>query len=329
MNSQKFGLVNLIKNAKQGARRARHQTKARQLDSQHKNNNMNLNINAVKEHAKTALIHLKDPWTLSWTVSGLLAITIPVITWSVQKGSYYNAYGYANEQEEQQRQYYENQDANDDGNNNNNNNYYSTYKECSWFNWPCRKRQYYYATMDSGDGDNEDGNGSQVLPNWYLFLGGLEQSEEMSQWKEENTGVRNASTGPSAGIEFVYVSTLLLFTALFAYGAMTIAKKQSTSNLVVFLVVAASISLMNLVGSAQGLVSSDDRDMEDSYYGWYGQMGVLIVYTNFWIMLFSIGYLIAFRVRSYLKQKADQNGDITDEEASKYQNYNAPKVEMS
>jgi type II secretory pathway pseudopilin PulG len=294
---------------------------------------MNLNINAVKGHAKTALMHLKDPWTLSWIISGLLAVLIPVIIWSVQRGSYYNAYGYANEVEEQQRQYYQNQ--NDDGNNNNNNNnnnnsYYSTYKECSWFNWPCRKRQYYYATMDSGDGgDDANENGTQQLPNWYLFLGGLENSEEMSQWKEENTGVQSSSNGPSAGIEFVYVSTLLLFTALFAYGAMTIGKKQSTSNLVVFLVVAASVGLMNLVGSAQGIITSDDRDMEDSYYGWYGQMGVLIVYTDFWIMLFSIGYLIAFRVRSYLNQKTDQSGHVADEEATKYQKYDAPKTEIS
>jgi hypothetical protein len=58
-------------------------------------------------------------------------------------------------------------------------------------------------------------------------------------------------------------------------------------------------------------------------------MGVLIVYTNFWIMLFSIGYLIAFRVRSYLNQKTDQNGHVADEEATKYQKYDAPKTEIS
>lgn len=288
-----------------------------------------MNFSALKEHAKMALFHLKDPWTLSWVVSGLLSILIPVITWSVQRGGYYNAYGYAMELEEQQRQYYENGDGNNNNDNNNDDNYYSYYKECSWFNWPCLKRQYYFATMDEGENDNEDENGMQQLPDWYLFLGGAQQSEEMMKWKEENTGIRDASSGTSAGVKFVYVWTLFLFIALLAYGAMTLGKKQHTSNLVVFLVLTTSFAFMNMITSAQGLISDDDKDIENSYYGWYGQAGVLLTYTNFWMMLFSIGYLIAFRVRSYLEQKASQKGDVEEEEASEYQNYNAPEVQMS
>ena len=286
---------------------------------------MNFNVNVVKDHVKTAFVHLKDPWILSWVVSGLLSILIPVITWAVQRGGYYNAYGYAMEQE----QYYENNNNNDNNNdnNNNNNNYYSYYEECSWFNWPCLKRQYLFATMDdreNDNGDEDENDGTQQLPDWYLFLGGAQQSEEMMKWKEENTGIRDASSGTSAGVKFVYVWTLFLFIALLAYGAMTLGKKQHTSNLVVFLVLSASFAFMNMITSAQGLISDDEKDVENSYYGWYGQAGVLLTYSNFWIILFSTGYLIAFRVRSYLERKASQKESV--EEESEYQNYDAPKV---
>lgn len=278
-------------------------------------------------NVRNLLVYLKDPWTVSWLVTSLLAIFIPVIIWSSQRGAYYKNYGYALELEEKKRQYYENRDGNNNRNNNNNN-YYTYYKECSWFNWPCRKRQYYFATME--DRNRQDGNYRQELPGWYIFLGGAEHSEDMMRWKEQNTGIRASATGNTGGIKFVYVWTLALFLALVAYGAVTLGTQQQVRHLEVFLVVAASIALMNLVITAQGVISSDDRDMEDSYYGWYGQMGVLVAYTNFWIMLQSIGFLIAFRIRSYLeKRAAGDKEDMThdgnaEQEGTAYHSYNAP-----
>jgi hypothetical protein len=277
---------------------------------------------------KTILVYLKNPWTASWVVTSLLAIFIPVIIWSSQRGSYYKSYGYAVELEEKQRQYYENRDGN---NGNNNNNYYSYYKECSWFNWPCRKRQYYFATMEDRNRGQQDGNYRQELPGWFIFLGGAEHSEDMLRWKEQNTGMRASSSAESSGgVKFVYTMTLVLFLALVVYGALTLGKNQPVMNLEVFLVVAAVVALMNLVITAQGVISSDDRDMEDSYYGWYGQMGVLVAYTNFWIMLQCLGFLIAFRIRSYLEKrggdKEDIDGDYDDgqNQATSYHNYTAP-----
>jgi hypothetical protein len=279
---------------------------------------------------KNILVYLKDPWTASWIATSILAILIPVIIWSSQRGSYYKSYGYALELEEKKRQYYENRDGNGNNrNNNNNNNYYSYYKECSWFNWPCRKRQYYFATMEDRNRGQQDGNYRQDLPGWYIFLGGAEHSEDMMRWKEQNTGIRaSSSAGSSGGVKFVYVMTLLLFSALVVYGALTLGKKQPVLNLEAFLVVAATVALMNLVITAQGVISSDDRDMEDSYYGWYGQMGVLVAYTNFWIMLQCLGFLVAFRIRSYLERRAGEKEDLGDEYAehnvTAYHNYNAP-----
>ena len=281
----------------------------------------------------SALVHLKDPWTLSWVLSGFLSILIPVITWNVQKGKYYSAYGYALEAEEQQRQYYENQNGNNNNNNGNNNNgnYYNYYKECSWINFSCRKKQYYYATAEERQKAYEEGNMLQELPGWYIFLGGAENSEEMQKWKEENTGQRGNANSSEGGLKFVYTMTLFLFIALVGYGAVTLGKKQPLTNLIALLVITSVVALMNLAMTAQGVISSDDRDMEDSYYGWYGQMGVLIAYTDFWFILFSLAYLIAFRVRSFLEQRGEpKDGDDEEFMDDGAADYKAPsEVQMA
>ena len=308
---------------------------------------MNLPINI---NGKELLGYLKDPWALSWVVSGLLTIFVPIITWNVQKGAYYDAYGYAVEAEDQERYYEEQQNDGDDNNNNNNNNngnYYQIYKECSWINFACRKRQYMYATMDD---NNEDGNNGQVLPNWYIFLGGGDNSEQMQRWKEDNTGERaEGQASTPGGLKFVYAWTIIMFLALWGYGAFALAKKRDVSTLVMLLGISASLGLMNAIMAAQGVISSDDGDMEDSYYGWYGQIGVLMAYTDFWIMLFSFGFLTAFKVRSYLNNKNEKqkqgehdndnegdydefsdHGDKKDYSAAEkgaHQDYTAPVVE--
>ncbi len=160
----------------------------------------------------------------------------------------------------------------------------------------------------------------QELPGWYVILGGTENSEEMQKWKEEQTGVRaeDAMGNPAeGGLKFVYTITLFLFIALLGYGAFTLGgtKKQPLTNLIALLVITSVVAFMNLVMTAQGVISSDDRDLENSYYGWYGQMGVLLAYTDFWFMLFSLAYLIAFRVSAYLEQRAaSKNEDGSNDE---------------
>ena len=36
----------------------------------------------------------------------------------------------------------------------------------------------------------------------------------------------------------------------------------------------------------------EDRIMEDSIYGWYGQIGVLMAYIDFYGLLFCVGFLV-------------------------------------
>lgn len=287
-----------------------------------------MDFHTVKQKAKDAAMYLKDPWTLSWVVSGLVTILVPVIMWNAQSQAYYRQYGVAIEYEQKQRQYeeyYKQQQEANNGNNNNNNNYY-TYKECSFFNIACKKKQYYYATAEERQKAYENGEAVQTYPDWFILFGGYEQSEEMQRWKEENTGVRAEdmiNDGRSSGMKFVYTMTLFLFIALLVFGAISIGNRKNMSQLVIFLVIATVMAFSNLLMAMQGLISSDERMFEESIYGWSGQMGVLMVYTNFWVMLFCIGHIIAIRVKQYMSWKDGEKEDLA-EEGSDYNQYTAP-----
>lgn len=275
-------------------------------------------MNAHIENFKQSLT---DPWMISWLVTGALTITIPLISWGTKRAYYYNMYGYAVYAEDMQRQYEEQYNQNNGSGDNNNNgddySYASYYKECSWINIACKKRQYYYATMNASN-DNGD-RVRQQYPDWFLFFGGYDQSEEMQRWKEENTGVRQEEMNRniSGGMKFVYFSELCLFIALMSYGAFCIMKKQNHSNgFIAVLGVSTVIAFTNILMSTQGLISGDEREMEDSYYGWYGKMEVLLVYFNFFIMLFSLGHITASKVYSYLERQKgakEENYDLEGE----------------
>lgn len=264
---------------------------------------------------------LKDAWALSWIGSGLVSIFIPLIVWGNHRARYFRYVGqalkYEDDQEAAQRYYEQRQQQNNYyGGNNNNNNYnnYSYFKKCTWINFPCRYKQYTYAMSSEGnDGDRV----RQYLPSWYVFFG--KETEEMQRWKEENgnEGQRNERRGNAntvnPGLTVAYILTLLLFIALVSYGTMTIARKEPMTTLTAFLVVGIVVGLMNVFMSI-GAISVDNEDLENSYYGWYGQTSVLMVYTNFWMMLFSFGFLVAFQVKNFLL-KRDSEGieDVKDE----------------
>jgi hypothetical protein len=179
--------------------------------------------------------------------------------------------------------------------------------------------------------DNNNGEYREQLPGWYIAFGGVDDSDEMRRWKEENTGQRaeEGQQRSEGGMKFVYGLTLIMFVALVAYGVLTIGKRQSRGNLMVFLAVTCFVAFTNLIMAANGAISNDDRDLENSYYGWYGQMGVLLVYTDFWIMLFSFGYLVAFQVHNFLARKrgAIELDDGDEKDGNGY--YTAPDTAMA
>lgn len=287
--------------------------------------------------ASLLIPYLKDVWTMSWIGSGLVTIFVPVIIWQSQRGAYFSTYGaYQKAQDyyEQKQRYYEQQ--NNGNNNNGNNNQNSYYRECSWINWPCRSRQWKLAIYNNGDNGGGD-RVRQPVPAWYVFLGG--ETEAMQRWREENTGEDRGGAGgangygsrSNAGMNFAYFITLVLFLSLLAFGAKTVAKREPLTQLTFALVVAAMVAVMNLIMSVSA-IPSDDRDLEGSYYGWYGQTSVLMVYTNFWITLFSFAFLVVFQIKNFISRNKYAKEQVNDDDDTQEKggDYHAPsEVQMA
>mmetsp|Transcript_27028 Transcript_27028/g.54005 ORF Transcript_27028/g.54005 Transcript_27028/m.54005 type:complete len:97 (+) Transcript_27028:819-1109(+) len=71
-----------------------------------------------------------------------------------------------------------------------------------------------------------------------------------------------------------------------------------------------------------GTISSEDRQMEDSVYGWYGQVGVLMAYINIWFLAFSILFPVAFFIVDYVEsRKSDADAGDTAAADGEYQNF--------
>jgi hypothetical protein len=255
---------------------------------------------------------------IAWLVFGTAAVLVPPIQWQVQRAQFYGKYGKYVWYEEQQRQYEEaynqnNDDGNDDGNSAS---YY--YKDCSSWNWKCRAQQEKYAQQYYGDNNNNnnnnnngyDENGNPVadatIPTWFQLISGSNgQSEAMSRWQEENTGVRQEEDDQDEGkatvggiIVTLYMALAVLATVI--YGANRLYKtglqklgRNGVKGLVVALVLVMNLLFLNLM-LAPSLVSVEDRMMEESVYGWYGQLGVLMLYIDFYGLLFCAGFLVAF-----------------------------------
>ena len=153
---------------------------------------------------------LTAPLILTYIVTGILSIVVPVSQWSANKNSYYNAAGYYIEYENQQREYEEAQNGN---NNNNNNNGYYSYEDCAWWNVPCRKQQYQYASYNQ---DNNNNNYQQEIPQWYIMLGG--QTEEMRRWEGKSLlfGLLAARIAEAWGVELHCISVCYVAWSAFA-----------------------------------------------------------------------------------------------------------------
>ena len=267
---------------------------------------------------------------------------IPPMQWGIQRTKYYQRYGKYVAYEQQQRKYEEaqNQNNNNGNNNNNNGNYYSgLYKNCARWNWPCQAKQEKYAQRYFGDGNNNnnggyDENGNPVadeqVPAWFKMLSGRNSdSEAMRRWKEENTGVRQEDDREGENVRDttgeIIVAIYMVFAVLAAvvYGANRLYQSggidgtfghDGAKGVVVVLIILANLLILNLL-LVPKLVSVEDRMMEDSVYGWHGQVGVLMVYTAFYGLLFCTGFLIAFffiffrggKSASHESSKADED----------------------
>ena len=215
------------------------------------------------------------PLILAWWLGGMLTIFIPRSKWNYNKNGYYQAYGRYVEIEQQQRAY-EQQGQQQQGG------YYANNKQwgdlgCSWYQFQCRKNQYalqqqYYANYEYAaqqqNGGGEQNNNRFRTPNWYQFLGGINEEEDRAM-REEMGIDSDVANGP---VKFVYAWSIVLFLALLVFGTYVMLKKKNIGYLAFSLATTIQYSLLMLLLIPQGVITTDDRDMEESVYGWYGQV---------------------------------------------------------
>jgi len=250
----------------------------------------------------------RDSITFAWVGSGIGAVLLPLTVWGIQRLVYFAQFGSQQYMQDQQ-QNYNNQNQNWGNYYWNGNNYGNqrVYENCSWINFVCRRRQWFYA---NGGNQYQGGNGGeQRVPGWYIFLGGT--SSEMQQWQEQN-GQGQGNSFVYGGCGFAYFLTLCLFGWLVYYGATAFAKPEPV-NIRPLMLAVTIFGLMNMIMSV-GLISSDQDNLKDSYFGWYGQIGVLMVYTNFLIFLFGLGFYITFGCQSRRRARRDLKQNRFDEE---------------
>lgn len=245
---------------------------------------------------------------VAWMVCGLAAFLAPIIQWTAHKQSFYRAQGYMIEYENNQRQYEEqqNQMNNNQYQYGNESQYGSQYKECGWWNIACQRQQMRYAQYYMGNNDrneNEAQNYNQQIPSWFVFLSGG-QSEELMRWKEENTGVRNEmdETSPTVGETIAAVYMFLVFFFVLVLGARTFYKSRPFTAVKWGLGFIINMIVVNFL-LLSSLISNEDRMWDESIYGFYGQVGVLMAYFDFWVMIFAIAFLVV------LNREEKKNGE--------------------
>jgi hypothetical protein len=137
-------------------------------------------------------------------------------------------------------------------------------------------------------------------PGWYRFIGGGQDSEENRRFYEE-MGLSYDADEATGAMKFVYSWTIIMFLGLLAYGTFVLLMGRSVLGLIVLCAVFAQFSLLQILLCGQGAISSDNRQLEDTVYGWYGQSGVRQVYTDFGIFLFSASFGIIFTIHSIVR----------------------------
>jgi hypothetical protein len=111
----------------------------------------------------------------------------------------------------------------------------------------------------------------------------------MRRWQEEN-GMTSADDTPAA-VSFVNGYTMLLFIALWLYGAFVFVTGRAFSGLIITMAFFSQFLLMMILLLPQGVIASEGRELENSIYGWYGQTAVLMVYQDFAYMIFCLSFI--------------------------------------
>lgn len=253
---------------------------------------------------------LGSPWPIigTWWVAGILSILIPFFIWRSEKQAFYSTYGKAIEYQNAQRAYEEAQNANqnDDGQE-------MQSWNCGWWQFRCRNNRYAYmkAYGDNGNGERM----SVYTPSWYNYLGG--KYDDIGSRDREALGM-DSSADNSESLRFVYTWSVLVFMAILAYGSYVFYKRQPLMTLNVMMGLVWQYALLLMVLMPQGIISTEERDLEDSVYGWYGQMGVLMVYFSSAQLLFCPCMMIMTAVKIMLERRFGEEKKDEEDDAMNY-----------
>ena len=236
---------------------------------------------AVMERATT--IHRTNPphpdiiqgnpltFLCAWLISAVLAIFIPWIQWSVKKHRYQNymynnnGQGYNYQQAPQGEMLYD-------------------INNCKWWKFRC---QPIYINQNGDFVNNQ-----QAAPSWWNAWGTTQ--EQMDQNIQQ--GIAPTS------LKFVYAWQMLMFSAVVFYGFLAIVQRRETSSgLMMVLLVWANYSFLSMLMLAAGSILSDEQDLGNG--GFYGQFAVLLFMTDFWYTLYGLAFALVLWVRSTMATK--------------------------
>lgn len=157
----------------------------------------------------------------------------------------------------------------------------------------------------------------EALPTWYINMGGELGDDEMNRAREEQGLSSDEATGP---LKFVHRFTIFLFVALLAYGAVAMYFKQFLVPVYVAMGVFAVMSALQIIVLTQGVIKTDEREMENSIYGFYGQLGVLMVYANYAYFWFAIVFGVIFGAKAFAEYKLSSVETETEPDESTTEN---------
>ena len=127
-------------------------------------------------------------------------------------------------------------------------------------------------------------------------MGGV--NEEEDRRAKEEMGI--STDAPTGAVKFVYSWSIIILVALLVYGTFVLFKRRSLAYAGVALAFITQYSLLMLILLPQGVITTDDRDLEESVYGWYGQLPVLMAFFYYAQVIFGCVFLGLGAIKVYV-----------------------------
>ena len=244
-------------------------------------------------HTNSTMIRFKElprekKIAVFWFLSALVSVLFPLLMYWGDHAIDGRDDAENGNQEQQQQQYY---------------------SMCSWWQFSCKRRERnyynnYYGQQGQQNQNNQEEDREENSAPWWWFFG---SSEEERRQREE----QGAASG---ALIFLYLWSLILFSAGLYYGYRVIMSQQySLKPLVAGLIVFANMSFvtMILLGGLEGGVQTEGPEVEE--LGFYAQFAVMLFLTNFLWMVFGIAFA-AFLYREHGRREQT----LKDQESSSY-----------